>query len=115
MKVLLTAPCLGAFGGIEAFCLRLSKQLVEEEGFEVKLAFRKVQGFQLKDSLADAVANSPCETMFLSGRWQKLSPLVQWADLVHGHNPSVSPVALAKRYRKPCVLTVYNWRRPGWS
>jgi len=38
MKILLTAPCLGAFGGIEAFCLRLARHLIEEEGFEVKLA-----------------------------------------------------------------------------
>ena len=115
MKILLTAPCLGAFGGIEAFCLRLAKHLTEEERFEVKLAFRKVSGFQLQDSLRDATGNSPCETHFLNGSWQELAPLVRWADLVHGHNPSISPVALSKRYQKPCVLTVYNWRRPGLS
>ena len=44
----MTAPCLGAFGGIEAFCLRLARHLQEEEGFQVKLAFREVDGFQLK-------------------------------------------------------------------
>ena len=115
MKVLITAPCLGAFGGMEAFCLRLTAHLVEEENFEVRLAFRKVDGFILKDSLRDAVANSACETKILSKGAKELSSLVRWADLVHGHNPSISPVLLAKRHRKPCVLTIYNWRRPGWS
>ena len=115
VKVLLTAPCLGAFGGIEAFCLRLGRHLIEEEGFEVKLAFREIDGFELKNSLLDATNDSPCETSFLNDRWKELSPLVQWSDLVHGHNPSISPVFLAKRYRKPCVLTIYNWRRPGYS
>ncbi|MBL63056.1 MAG: hypothetical protein CMI30_06550 [Opitutae bacterium] len=115
MKVFITAPCLGAFGGIEAFCLRLARHLREEEGFKVKLAFREVKGFQLKNSLRDAIEASPCETHFLKGRWKELAPLIKWSDLVHGHNPSISPVALAKRYRKPCVLTVYNWRRRGWS
>jgi glycosyltransferase involved in cell wall biosynthesis len=115
MKVLLTAPCLGAFGGIEAFCLRLAKHLTEEERFEVKLAFRKVNDFQLKDSLRDAMTASPCETTIQNGRPRELSPLVRWADLVHGHNPSISPVFLAKRWGKPCVLTIYNWRRPGLS
>jgi len=115
MKVLLTAPCLGAFGGIEAFCLRLARHLIEKEEFEVKLAFRKVKGFQLKDSLTSAISNSPCETTILTRQWRDLTSLVNWADLVHGHNPSISPVTLAKRHRKPCVLTIYNWRRPGYS
>lgn len=115
MKVLITAPCLGAFGGIEAFCLRLAAHLIEEEGFEVRLAFREVDGFALKDSLRDAVVNSACETKILNKGSKELSSLVRWADLVHGHNPSIAPVLLAKRYRKPCVLTIYNWRRPGWS
>jgi glycosyltransferase involved in cell wall biosynthesis len=115
MKILLTAPCLGAFGGIEAFCLRLVQYLVAEESFEVQLAFREADGFILRDSLRDAIARSACQTNILSNGSKELSSLVRWADLVHGHNPSISPVFLAKLHRKPCVLTIYNWQRPGYS
>ena len=35
------------------------------------------------------------------------------SDLVHLHNPMVEGVWHAKKNNKPCVMTVYNWRRQG--
>ena len=36
---------------------------------------------------------------------------VQWADIVHGHNPLIEVVWSSHWFKKPCVLTVYNWCR----
>jgi glycosyltransferase involved in cell wall biosynthesis len=38
---------------------------------------------------------------------------IQDCDLVHLHNPMVEGIWYSKKFSKPCVMTIYNWRRRG--
>ena len=44
LKILMLAPCLGKFGGIETFCLTLIEDLIRK-GASVRLLRKKVTGF----------------------------------------------------------------------
>ena len=45
LKILMLAPCLGKFGGIETFCLTLIEDLIYK-GASVRLLRKKVAGFE---------------------------------------------------------------------
>ena len=44
LKILMIAPCLGKFGGIETFCLTLIQDLIKR-GASVRLLRKRVAGF----------------------------------------------------------------------
>ncbi len=114
MNILHLSPCQGAFGGIEAFVLAVGDEL-HATGGQVRVVFKKVKGFQLQPSLEQAIKDRPYSIRFIDRL--DLRPLgkdIQWANIVHGHNPLIEAVFMAKWFRKPCVLTVYNWCRRNW-
>ena len=50
LKILMIAPCLGKFGGIETFCLTLCEDLLLR-GASVRLMRKKVDGFRSDGSI----------------------------------------------------------------
>ena len=111
MNILHISPCQGAFGGIEAFVLAVADEM-HACGEPIKVLFKKVKGFQLRDSLTQAVNERAYPIHFISrGDLRSISKGVQWADVVHGHNPLMEAIWLCRWFKKPCVLTVYNWCR----
>jgi glycosyltransferase involved in cell wall biosynthesis len=116
------APCLGKFGGIETFCLTLIEDLIKR-GASVRLLRKKVAGFQDDGSIQkneNEIRSSWTEekskrfaTEFVSPRDAVIKKAIRESDLVHLHNPMVEGVWHAKKFNKPCVMTIYNWRRKG--
>ena len=120
----MVAPCLGKFGGIEAFCLALAEDLLSK-GARVTLLRKKVAGFAPNGSIEDA------ETELLSGRPPDLAARfssayvprlslrllreIRAAHLVHVHNALFEVISITKLSGKPCVATIYNWRRRNLS
>ena len=116
------APCLGKFGGIETFCLTLIEDLIRK-GAVVRLLRKKVTGFQDDQS----ILKNECEirsiwteeegkrftSQWVTPRDAEIKNAIQDCDLVHLHNPMVEGVWYAKKFNKPCVMTIYNWRRTG--
>lgn len=122
MKILMLAPCLGRFGGIETFCLTLIEDLIKL-GASVRLLRKKVVGF-LDDgsiqkneneirSLWKEEESKRFASHFISPRDSIIKNAIRECDLVHLHNPMVEGVWHAKKFNKPCVMTIYNWRRKG--
>ena len=117
------APCLGKFGGIETFCLTLIEDLIHK-GASVRLLRKKVVGFQDDGSIQkneNEIRSSWTEeenkrftSQFVSPRDALIKSAIRESDLVHLHNPMVEGEWLAKKERKPCVMTIYNWRRIGF-
>jgi glycosyltransferase involved in cell wall biosynthesis len=122
LKILMLAPCLGKFGGIETFCLTLTEDLIRK-GASVRLLRKKVAGFQDDESIQrneteirsswTEEENKRFTSQFVSPRDSAIKTAIQESDLVHLHNPMVEGVWHAKKYNKPCVMTIYNWRRRG--
>ena len=122
LKILMLAPCLGKFGGIETFCLTLIEDLIQR-GASVRLLRKKVAGFQDDGSIQkneNEIRSCWAEeeskrfaSHFISPRDSIIKSAIRESDLVHLHNPMVEGVWYAKKFTKPCVMTVYNWRRKG--
>jgi glycosyltransferase involved in cell wall biosynthesis len=116
------APCLGKFGGIETFCLTLIEDLIHK-GASVRLFRKKVAGFQDDGSIQKneiEIRSSWTEeeskrftSQFVSPRDAAIKSAIRESDLLHLHNPMVEGVWHAKKFNKPCVMTIYNWRRKG--
>jgi glycosyltransferase involved in cell wall biosynthesis len=122
LKILMLAPCLGKFGGIEAFCLTLIEDLIHR-GASVRLLRKKVAGYLDNGSILkneNEIRSSWKEqerkrfaSQFVSPRDSVIKNAIQECDLVHLHNPMVEGVWNARKAKKTCVMTIYNWRRKG--
>ena len=122
VKILMLAPCFGKFGGIETFCLTLIEDLIHK-GASVRLLRKKVVGFQDNGSIQkneNEIRSSWTKkeskrftSQFVSPRDSVIKSTIRECDLVHLHNPMVEGVWYAKKFSKPCVMTIYNWRRKG--
>ena len=122
LKILMLAPCLGKFGGIETFCLTLIEDLIHK-GASVRLLRKKVAGFQDDGSIQKNEAeirsswtkdeNKRLISQFVAPRDSIIKKAIQESDLVHLHNPMVEGVWHARKAKKNCVMTIYNWRRTG--
>jgi glycosyltransferase involved in cell wall biosynthesis len=122
LKILMLAPCLGKFGGIETFCLTLIEDLIHK-GASVRLLRKKVVGFHNDRSIQkneNEIRSSWTEeeskrfvSQFVRPRDAVIKKAIEESDLVHLHNPMVEGVWHAKKFNKPCVMTIYNWRRTG--
>ena len=110
MKILLIAPCFGAYGGIETFVLRLADEILEH-GHQVTVAFKQVKGFELKDSLKDKVFTHKADIVFLDRFSMQTIQLLKKHDVVHTHNPLIEIILACRVLRIPVVSTVYNWSR----
>jgi glycosyltransferase involved in cell wall biosynthesis len=122
VKITMLAPCLGKFGGIETFCLTLIEDLIRK-GAVVRLLRKKVTGFQDDQS----ILKNECEirsiwteeegkrftSQWVTPRDAEIKNAIQDCDLVHLHNPMVEGIWYSKKFSKPCVMTIYNWRRRG--
>ena len=116
------APCLGKFGGIETFCLTLIEDIIHK-GASVRLLRKKVVGFHNDRSIQkneNEIRSSWTEeeskrfvSQFVRPRDAVIKKAIEESDLVHLHNPMVEGVWHAKKFNKPCVMTIYNWRRKG--
>ena len=122
LNILMIAPCLGKFGGIETFCLTLIEDLIKR-GASVRLLRKKVSGF-LDNGSIQKNENEICSSWteeenkrfashFISPRDSIIKSATRECDLVHLHNPMVEGVWHTKKFNKPCVMTIYNWRRKG--
>jgi glycosyltransferase involved in cell wall biosynthesis len=122
LKILMVAPCLGKFGGIETFCLTLTEDLIKR-GASIRLLRKKVTGFQDDGSIQKneneiraswtEEENKGFASQFILPRDSVIKSAMQECDLVHLHNPMVQGAWHAKKFNKPCVMTIYNWRRKG--
>jgi glycosyltransferase involved in cell wall biosynthesis len=122
VKIVMLAPCLGEFGGIETFCITLIENLIRK-GAVVRLLRKKVSGFQDEQS----ILKNECEirsswteeegkrftSQWVNPRSAEIKNAIQDCDLVHLHNPMVEGIWYAKKFHKPCAMTIYNWRRRG--
>jgi len=122
LKILMLAPCLGKFGGIEIFCLTLIDDLIHR-GASFRLVRKKVAGFnddgsiqknenEIRSSWTEE-ENKRFTSQFVSPKDSQIKTAIRESDLVHLHNPMVEGVWYAKKFNKPCVMTIYNWRRKG--
>ncbi len=122
IRILMLAPCLGKFGGIETFTLNLIEFLVRN-GAEILLLRKKVLGYKSDGSILksekEIIENWTTDqrkrfsSEFVNPRDPIIDQEIKKSNLVHLHNPMVAGAWHAKRRGIPCVMTIYNWQRKG--
>ena len=122
IRIMMLAPCLGKFGGIETFCLTLIEDLVKK-GASVRLLRKRVLGFSSDNSIEktemeiiekwSSEQRSRFSSEYVNRGEPQINEAIKDSDLAHLHNPMVEGVWLAKKHGIPCVMTIYNWRRKG--
>lgn len=110
MKVLIVSPTLGTYGGIDAFVLTLAAFLHRQPGMEVRVCFRKVEGYREDEAFQRICRESGLSISFVSKGSRELWRAIGWADIVHGQNTSPDTVFFSRLRWKPVVLTVHNYR-----
>ena len=124
IRILMYAPCLGKFGGIETFCLTLIEDLVHR-GAIVRLLRKKVNGFATDGSIEareqeiTSKWSNQRKDSFSSFFVDRGDPIIkksfQRCEIVHLHNPLAEGLLMARLRSLPCVMTIYNWQRKGWN
>jgi len=115
LKLLITSPTQGHYGGIEAFVLALASAVKAWPEIELQVGFKLVKDHELKTDLKDASASLDCPVHYLKRGSGKLVSLIRWAQIVHGQNVSPDIVFPARIFGKKLVLTIHNWRRSDWG
>lgn len=113
IKLLLVSPCLGAYGGIEAFVMAVADAVRREPDFEVRVVFKKTKYFAKQPSLKKMLQGEAVD--FCERADRDLATAVRWADIIHLQNASPDVVLLAKIFRKRLVLTIHNYMPRQWN
>ena len=113
IKLLLVSPCLGAYGGIEAFVMAVATAVRREPDFEVRVVFKKTKYFAKQPSLKQMLHGKSVD--FCERADKDLAAAIRWADIVHLQNASPDVVLLAKLLRKRLVLTIHNHMSRPWN
>jgi glycosyltransferase involved in cell wall biosynthesis len=114
-RVAIISPTFGGYGGMEAFALAIARGLPPTADLEVRLVFKRTQGFTLRSELSEAVAPLGGRVSFVDRGSAALRAAIAWADLVHAMNPSPDVVLGAKLRRRRVLINVINHRVPGKS
>ncbi|MDQ6655895.1 MAG: glycosyltransferase, partial [Verrucomicrobiota bacterium] len=107
-KVVIVSPCMGAYGGIEAFVLAVADALRREPDFEVRICLKRVKNFALQPGLKAMLKGH--DVIYTDrGADRDLLDAIRWADVVHLQNTPPDVALFTKIFRKPLVLTIHNY------
>jgi glycosyltransferase involved in cell wall biosynthesis len=111
MRVLIVAPNIGEFGGIEAFVFRLASELSASAGIGPVICFKRVKGFEMQPSLERSLITNEAPVVFVERASLALLRQIHAADIVHSQNASIDVALMAAVLRTPHVTTIHGWRR----
>ena len=120
MKIALILPHFYPYvGGGEKMFFDLAKGLIDE-GHEVRVVARNVGEEYLGEKTVEGINIRYCRWKSMFGHplvsRSDIEDVIRWCDIVHTSIFTTSPVVsrLARKYKKPSVLTVYETRGPKW-
>lgn len=120
IRVLLVAPCFGAYGGIEAFVFAVAAAVARDPRFEIRICFKRVKHFALQRDLESYCRAA--DVVFCDRASPALWSQIAWADVVHGQNASPDVAVAAAVLRKPLAMTIHDFlphgprlRRLSWQ
>jgi len=113
--IVLVSPCMGSYGGLEAFVLAVASEMNSSPSFSVEIILKKAGSFSLRDDLRDAIVGSGVNVSFCPRFSFLLWSAIRRADLVHLQNLCPDVALLARLARKPLLITVHARKSIGAS
>jgi glycosyltransferase involved in cell wall biosynthesis len=108
LRVTLAGPSFGSYGGVQAVMLAIARALADE-GVEVRLCFKLVNGTRVVPSFRDVLTKSGLDyTLTSKATEPSFVRALRWSHVVHVHTPSPDICALARLLHRPIAVTVYN-------
>ena len=108
MRIALVSPCMGQYGGLEAFVLTLAAAISQMPGFRVEVIFKRAGKFEICANMAAKILQSEVTVHFCDKASWTLWRAVRRSDLVHLQNPCPDVTAMSWLARKPLLITVIN-------
>ena len=115
LHIVLVSPCMGSYGGLEAFVLAVAAGVSKLPGFTVLIVFKQAGDFCLHDHLRHKIKLSGVKTIFCSRSSLALWRSIRRADLVHLQNPCPDASLMARLAGKPLLTNVINHTLGGKS
>jgi glycosyltransferase involved in cell wall biosynthesis len=113
LRVTLAGPSFGIYGGVQAVMLAIARSLTDE-GVQVRVCFKLVNGTSLVPSFRDVLERSGLDcTVTTKPTASSFLRALGWADVVHVHTPSPDICALARLMQRPVAVTVHNHKPDG--
>ncbi len=113
MRVLVVSPCMGGYGGLEAFNLALASGLSGDTDVSVSVLFKETTQFKLGDDLKEKLKAAVVPVEFCKKASLQLLRAIKAADVVHLQNPCPDVTLLAKLLGKPLLTQVINHKVEG--
>jgi len=110
-QILIVSPCMGGYGGLEAFVLTIALGLTKIPRLNINVVFKRTKDFFLHDDLLLKVQASGLSVSFLNRSSPSLWRAIASADLVHLQNPCPDVVFMARLAGKPLLINVINHRK----
>lgn len=107
-RVLMVAPSLGVYGGIEAYTCRVAQQVQACGGFEVRVVFRMRCGTRPDERMVAGLAHFGIPWRWMSRPDVQFLRDLLWADLVNPHFPLPYAILPARLLCKPLAVIVEN-------
>lgn len=120
MKVAIILPHFYPYvGGGEKMFYDLAKGL-HNHGHEVRVVARQVAPDYVGEKIVDGVQVNYCDWKEMFGHpfpnKKDIEPVIKWCDVVHTSIFTTSPIvsSLARKHKKPSLLTIYEARGNKW-
>ncbi|MCS7465770.1 glycosyltransferase family 4 protein [Stieleria sp. ICT_E10.1] len=110
-KIALVAATQGDFGGIEAFVMTVADFLVDSQGYEVRVVFKRVKGCHLDKLKTKLGSRYRSPVYFVQRNSRELREHIRWADLLHVQNLCPDAILPAFFLRRPILATIHNYQR----
>jgi glycosyltransferase involved in cell wall biosynthesis len=108
LSVLLVSPCMGSYGGLEAFVLVVAEHLSRNPSFTTEVIFKEAGSFAVHRDLLARVSSSSASVSFCRRFSASLWNKVQNADIVHLQNLSPDVAFMARMAGKPLLVTIHS-------
>lgn len=112
--VAIISPCMGRYGGLEAFALAVAAAIEKDPNFSVEVVFKKVSSFSLHDDLREMIRASGLRVSFCKRFSSHLWRVIRRSDLIHLQNLSPDVALLSRMAAKPLLATIHG-RNQGIS
>jgi glycosyltransferase involved in cell wall biosynthesis len=105
--VAIISPCMGRYGGLEAFTLAVATAIEKDPTFSVEVVFKKVSSFSLHDDLRQMVRASGLRVSFCRRFSSQLWRVIRRSDLIHLQNLSPDVAVMTRLAAKPLLATIH--------
>ena len=112
--IAIISPCMGDYGGLEAFVLAIANGAAHDSLVTIEVVFKIVDDCP-NENLLEKIRESQVKAVFCRRLSFRLLRSIARADLVHLQNPCPDVVLMSLLCFKPILLNIINYKKSAFS